>query len=148
MKSLVCVLIFAFLFVLSAGDAGLKKPKWKLKKHKIHKTNRTVSVNVTTFDNETNKSKVEEILKEEEIIFQSRLFIEETSEDSRGMKYKVHRSEVDQKNGTVPPPNQLCKDADDALKETCEYLILDNNECEYEKCTEKDFLEGHNCCLL
>jgi hypothetical protein len=148
MKSLIRVLIFAFLFVLSAGDAGLKKPKWKLKSHKIHKTNRTVSVNVTVFDNETNKSKVEEILKEEEIIFQSRLFIEETDENSQGMKYKVHRAEAYPINATVPPPNQLCKDADDALKKTCKYEILDNNECNYEKCTERDFLEGHNCCLF
>ena len=148
MKSLICVLIFAFLFVLSAGDPGLKKPKWKLKSHKIQKSNRTVSVNVTVFDNETNKSKGEEILKEEEIVIQSRYFVDETDENSQGMKYKLHRAETDPINGTIPLPNQICKDADDALKETCEYLILDNNECEYEKCTERDFLEGHNCCLL
>ena len=142
MKSIIYVVIFAFIVGLSTGDPGLTKPKWKLKSHTIHKVNRTVSVNATVFDNETNTSKVEEI------IFQSRQFIEEAEESSLGHKYKVHRASVDTMNGTNSPPNQLCKDADDTLKEKCEYLILDKNECEYEKCNERDFAEGHNCCLF
>lgn len=148
MKSLICVLIFAFLFVLSASDPGLVKPKWKLKSHKIHKVNNTVVFNVTVFDNETNTSILEERLEQQEIIIQSRQFIEEAGESSLGHKYKVHRASADPTNGTVPAPNQLCKDADDTLKEKCEYFILDKNECEYQKCTERDFLEGHNCCLF
>ena len=148
MKSLICVLIFAFLFVLSVGDTEPTKRKWKLHSHKIHKSNKTATVNVTVFDNETNTNKTEERLEQQEIIIQTRLFIEEVDEDSRGQKIQIHRTSADPINGTVRTPNQLCKDADDTLKEKCPYLILDKNECEYEKCTEKDFLETHNCCLL
>jgi hypothetical protein len=136
MKSIIYVVIFAFSVGLSTGDPGLAKPKWKLKSHKIHIHNRTV------FSNETNTSKVEQV------IYQSRQFIEEADESSLGHKYKVHRTSVDTINGTNSPQNQLCKDADDTLKEKCEYLILDKNECEHQKCNERDFAEGHNCCLF